>query len=95
MSSNPIVTNLANAFRYLPQRAMDGILGPKYGPMVEKFVGMSPAPTDQGEVYQAPGMPDPNYQGQMLEQANKSFMPQQQAPAKPDVTQMRKPLKGK
>jgi hypothetical protein len=93
--SSPIVTNLANTFRYLPQRSIDGLLGPKYGPMVEKFMGMSPAPTDQGEVLQAPGMPDPNYHADKLAEANRSFMPQQAAPQAPDVTQMRKPLKGK
>jgi hypothetical protein len=33
-----------------------------------------------GDVYQAPGAPDPNYQREMLERANRSFQQPQQPP---------------
>lgn len=89
---SPIANGLANTFRYFPQHVIEGLLGPKWGPKVEGFVGMSPAPADAmpgQDTYQpagSPGLPP------QWEEANR--ISQQQH--KQDLSTMRKPLpKGK
>lgn len=91
---SPIVTNLANSFRYLPQHLIEGGLGPKWGKRVEGWIGMSPAPTENmpgQDIYQpagSPGLPP------QWEEANRRSI-QQQMGKKPDLSTMRRPLKGK
>jgi hypothetical protein len=78
--ANEIADGLKNTFRYLPQRTIEGVLGQGIGQKVEGWLGMPLAPNAAGEVYQAPGAPDPNYQREMLERANRSFQAPQQPP---------------
>jgi hypothetical protein len=79
--SSPIVTGLKSAFRYLPQHTLEGALGSGLGQAVEGFMGMSPEPSAPV----APQQVDPAD----VQRANESFLP------KPNLSTMRKPLKGK
>jgi hypothetical protein len=85
--ANDVVEGLKNTVRYLPQTMIQGILGPNMGHKVEGWLGMPLGPESStsampgaGDVYQAPGAPDPNYQREMLERANRSFQTPQQPP---------------
>jgi hypothetical protein len=86
---SPIVTNLQNMFRYLPQRSLEGALGKNIGQRVEGWLGMSPEPmySETGQdVYQAPGSPSLTPQ---WEEANRQSQQQH-------LSAMKKPLpKGK
>lgn len=84
--SSPVANGLANTFRYLPQHAIDNILGPKWGPRVEGWMGMSPAPDPN------PPSPQQNFQADPadVQRANQSFRDAQ------NLSTMHKPLpKGK
>lgn len=86
----PIAEGLANSFRYFPQHAIDNVLGPKWGPRVEGWMGMSPAP--DATVYDPQG----NFQADPADvmKANESFRHAQEQ--RPNLATMQKPLpKGK
>lgn len=84
----PIADGLANTFRYLPQHTLDSVLGPTWGPRVEGWMGMSPAPDGPTGGATPVAHPDPNYQSEMLERANQSFRDAQ----KPSLATMKKSL---
>lgn len=92
---SPAVTNLMNVFRYMPQHAIEGALGDKWGPRVEGWLGMSPSP-DGPTLGAAPvAHPDPSWHNQMVENATQSFATHPAATAPPNLTTMRKPLRAK
>ena len=90
---SPIVSSLQNTFRYLPQHAIDGVFGQKWGPRVENMMGMSPAPDGPtlGAVPPGNNQVDPAD----VQRATESFRPQPAPAAKPNIMQMRKPLRNK
>ncbi len=63
---------IADAMRTMPQTVIEGLLGQNMGQKVEGWLGMPLGATGATQV----DNPDPNYQRQMLNTANQSFMPQ-------------------